>query len=196
MGDGRAAAGAAARCCLLLFSYLFLWTVNPGEWPPQGVSLRDHLPTAGAAGLYLASSMVMLFAGRVLSSSGAGGIWGPRLAIPLAAVLMLGGVALDAHGYVQTGLRPDAHSYGAQHIHDRFRSGLLRRGAGIDGPFHRSPDLLQASSTPFAAPLSTTPPSSGTTRPCRGSSASGSCTFSRGSWDEATRGAEFSAECS
>jgi cytochrome c oxidase subunit I+III len=94
----------------LIFSYLFLWTVNPGAWPPEGVTLRGHLWSAGAAGLYLASSLLILAAGRFLAGNAH---WPLRIAVLLATALMLGGVALDAYGYIQTGLRPDAHSYGA-----------------------------------------------------------------------------------
>ena len=57
--------GTAFAC--LVFSYLFLWTITPGAWPPPGVRLAPLWIGLVAAGLYAASSVAMLVAGRVLA---------------------------------------------------------------------------------------------------------------------------------
>jgi cytochrome c oxidase subunit I+III len=103
--------GGSLFACLL-FTYFFLWTVNPGAWPPAAVEMRSMLWTAGSAALYLASAAAVWFASASLRK-GAGAWLGLRLPLLAAILLMPGGLAVDVYGHWQTGLRPDEHSYGA-----------------------------------------------------------------------------------
>jgi hypothetical protein len=57
--------GTAFAC--LVFSYLFLWTISPGAWPPPPVPLSPLWIGLLSAGLYAASSLAMLVASRVLA---------------------------------------------------------------------------------------------------------------------------------
>jgi len=94
-----------------VLSYLYLWLVNPGAWPPESVAL----PGLGWPGLafllYAASSAVILWAGVLVGRDRQGA------AVPLlfaaALPLLLSAAAVELWGHWTSGLRPDAHSYGA-----------------------------------------------------------------------------------
>jgi cytochrome c oxidase subunit I+III len=105
--------GGTLFACLI-FAYLFLWTVNPGAWPPEGVEPRSIAWTAGASALYLAGSGAVWLSRRILLRRGREGPWwSMRLALLAAVPPMLAALGVDFFGHWQTGLRPDAHSYGA-----------------------------------------------------------------------------------
>ncbi|MEJ1158698.1 cbb3-type cytochrome c oxidase subunit I [Prosthecomicrobium sp. N25] len=94
-------------------TYLYLWTANPGRWPPPGTTRADPLWPVLSAGAFLAGSAIVVLAGRLLPAR-------PRLRAGGAAALMLAaapwpalGVAAEVAGHWQSGLRPDASSYGA-----------------------------------------------------------------------------------
>jgi len=96
----------------LVFSYLFLWTVNPpGGWLPKPGDLPAVAWPLVSGALYVAASGLIALASRTLR-------W-PRLslAVPLlvlaAMVCAVGGVALDFLAQWRTGLRAEASSYGA-----------------------------------------------------------------------------------
>jgi cytochrome c oxidase subunit I+III len=104
-------AGMTYAC--LVLSYLFLWLVNPGAWPPA----EDSVPAYGwplAAGvLYVASSALIARAGRRLQGAGArsGGV--VPVLIGIAAPLLIAANAVDLWAQWRTGLKPDASAYGA-----------------------------------------------------------------------------------
>lgn len=98
----------------LIFSYFFLWTVNPGAWPPDGVEPPSLGWSALAAALYASSSgVIWLASGLLKRRERKGPWWGLRLLLMAAVPLMAGGLAVDIYGHWQTGLRPEEHSYGA-----------------------------------------------------------------------------------
>jgi cytochrome c oxidase subunit I+III len=97
----------------LIFSYLFLWLVNPGAWPPQGIELPGVAWPSLAAILYSASAASIMGASRLLKGDDRRSPrWVPVLIG--AALIMIGGAsALDLWAQRQTGLSPSAHAYGA-----------------------------------------------------------------------------------
>ena len=104
--------GALYAC--LVFSYFFLWTVNPGAWPPDGVTPAPWGWGAAAAAAYVASSGLIAFASRLLATAkGGAAAWRVSLALIAALPLLVGGLAVEAYGHWQSGLLPTAHSYGA-----------------------------------------------------------------------------------
>ncbi|GGC45382.1 cytochrome c oxidase subunit I [Siccirubricoccus deserti] len=101
--------GTAYAC--LLGSYLFLWLVNgDAMWPPPG----QGLPVAGfglaALGFYAAGAASLQAAARLLAGRSP---WPHRLALALAALLLLAGTAADGWALWQGGVRPSLHAYGA-----------------------------------------------------------------------------------
>ena len=104
-------AGTTFTC--LIFSYLYLWTVNSTAWPPVGVILPSFGWPATAMILYAVGSALIVLAGRALAHIPARSSWPMRLALALAVPLMIGGFAAQLYGPWQTGLRPAANSYGA-----------------------------------------------------------------------------------
>ena len=104
-------AGTTFTC--LVFSYFYLWTVNPGAWPPAGVVLPSLIWPVTAIVLYAAGSAVIILAGWALEGTPATSSWPTRLLLLLAVPLMIGAFAAQLYGPWQSGLRPDAHSYGA-----------------------------------------------------------------------------------
>ncbi|MEZ5786044.1 MAG: cbb3-type cytochrome c oxidase subunit I [Xanthobacteraceae bacterium] len=101
--------GGALFTCLV-FSYLFLWLVNPQSWPPAGVSLPALGWPVAAGALYLASSAAIVIGSRLLAHDR---IWPVVLLLVLSVVLIVAGIGTAVHGETQSGLRPEAHSYGA-----------------------------------------------------------------------------------
>jgi cytochrome c oxidase subunit I+III len=96
-----------------VFSYLFLWTVSPQAWPPQGSPPLPAIAWPGASALLLlAGSVLMTICGRNLSQPGKismavnGGIF-------LALACLAGALVVEIAGHVQSGLSPVANSHGA-----------------------------------------------------------------------------------
>ena len=93
----------------LVFSYLFLWLVNP-DWPDAS---SPRLPVwvwpAGAATLYVVAMAAMRLAGRMLE---AGSSSHPAY-LGLALVALVGAAGLDGIGFWQAGVRPTEDAYGA-----------------------------------------------------------------------------------
>ncbi|MFC7540700.1 hypothetical protein ACFQU2_16205 [Siccirubricoccus deserti] len=171
--------GTAYAC--LLGSYLFLWLVNgDAMWPPPG----QGLPVAGfglaALGFYAAGAASLQAAARLLAGRSP---WPHRLALALAALLLLAGTAADGWALWQGGVRPSLHAYGAA-------SWALFAWQGM----HAAIALLMAGytlarSSPGCWMRSggrrwTSPGCSGFTPPARARSASPCCTSSHGCWHE------------
>jgi cytochrome c oxidase subunit I+III len=97
----------------MLFSYLFLRTVNPGSWPPQDVQIPPLLWPAIAALVLAASGVVMAHANRALAAESQRGPWAMRSALILATLLMGASFGIALHDLWQSGLRPSQHAYGA-----------------------------------------------------------------------------------
>jgi len=97
----------------MIFTYFFLWTVNPGEWPPPDVTPVSTGWGLAAAASYIASSGLVAVAGRALISSGTGAGLQVSVALLTGLALLFGGLAIEIYGQWQSGLNPTAHSYGA-----------------------------------------------------------------------------------
>ena len=97
----------------LLFSYLFLWTVNLNSWPPDDVALPSLVRPAIAAIVLVASGAAMAYASRALRRARTRGPWPMRIALVLATLLMIASFGIAFYDLWQSGLRPELHSYGA-----------------------------------------------------------------------------------
>ncbi|MBM1170020.1 cytochrome c oxidase subunit I [Microvirga arabica] len=97
----------------IVFSYLFLWTVNPRIWPTSAAALPSIWWPVGAGALLVASSLLVWLAGRRLSQVPERSAWLTRIALLVAIPLLIGSVALEVFGQLETGLRPSESGYGA-----------------------------------------------------------------------------------
>jgi cytochrome c oxidase subunit I+III len=97
----------------LLFSYLYLWIVNPDGWPPDGVEIPSLIWLAIAAAALVASGAAMAYANRAFSPESRRGPWALRTVLVLATLLMLGSFGIAFYDLWQTGLRPTQHAYAA-----------------------------------------------------------------------------------
>jgi cytochrome c oxidase subunit I+III len=97
----------------LVFSYLFLWLVNPAAWPPAGTVLPDALPAWGAAVLYIAGAILVAVASRHLRGEDRRRPASVPLLLAAAVVLLAAAPAVDLWTHLRTGLSPSAHAYGA-----------------------------------------------------------------------------------
>jgi cytochrome c oxidase subunit I+III len=104
---------AATAFACLLFSYFFLWTVNPQLWPREPAGL-PHLawPVASAA-LYLLSGAGVFAAGRLLARMPGRSSFPIILALVAATLLIPLPVAVEVLSQRSIGLSPSATSYGA-----------------------------------------------------------------------------------
>jgi cytochrome c oxidase subunit I+III len=97
----------------MLFSYLYLWIVNPEGWPPDGVQLPPlNLPAVAALAL-VASGVAIAYASGSLRPERWRGPWPMRSGLVLATLLMLASFGIAFYDVWQTGLRPTEHAYGA-----------------------------------------------------------------------------------
>jgi len=98
----------------LLFSYLYLWTLNPGAWPPPGARPPPGWIPIMNAGLYAAGALVIAIAARRLPErGGTRGRWPLSLLIAAATILIVSAATLEIVAHRDAGLDPRAHSYGA-----------------------------------------------------------------------------------
>jgi cytochrome c oxidase subunit I+III len=97
----------------LIFSYLFLWLVNPGAWPPQGVELPERPWPMLAGALYIASAALIAYASRTLRGDDRRSPRSVPVVIAVALPLVAGASAMDLWAQWQSGLSPSAHAYGA-----------------------------------------------------------------------------------
>ncbi len=102
-------AGMTFAC--LVFSYLFLWLVNPGAWPPAGMSVPHLDWPLMAGGLYGVASGLIAAASRALREERTTGRL-PVL-ILLALPCVVGAAAVDLWAQWRAGIAPAAHAYGA-----------------------------------------------------------------------------------
>jgi cytochrome c oxidase subunit I+III len=97
----------------LVFSYLFLWLINPGAWPPEGASVPAYGWPLAAGILYVASTGLIAVANRRLDGAVLRRAGVVPILIGVAAILLLVANALDLWAQWRTGLKPDASAYGA-----------------------------------------------------------------------------------
>jgi cytochrome c oxidase subunit I+III len=99
----------------LIFSYLFLWLVNPGAWPPAALRITQPgglWPLATAA-LLGATGAALFMANRLVGRSGAASRRALPLLLGLTVPLGLGAGVVDLFAHLGSGLRPEDHAYGA-----------------------------------------------------------------------------------
>jgi cytochrome c oxidase subunit I+III len=104
---------AATAFACLLFSYFFLWTVNPQLWPRESAGLPHLIWPAASAALYLLSGAAVFAAGRLLARVPGGSSAPVILALMVAILLIPLPVAIEVLGHRSIGLWPSATSYGA-----------------------------------------------------------------------------------
>jgi cytochrome c oxidase subunit I+III len=97
----------------LVFSYLFLWTVNPASWPPEDVEIPPLLWPAVAAIVLAGSGAAMAYANRALGVESQRDPWVMRIALMVATLVMVASLWIAFHDLWQTALRPHQHAYGA-----------------------------------------------------------------------------------
>ena len=97
----------------LLFSYLYLWTVNLDRWPPVGVQMLSSVWLLIGTTTLAASGAAIACADRALSAERSRDRWLMRIGIAVAALLMVASTGIAFLDLWQTGLRPTAHAYGA-----------------------------------------------------------------------------------
>ncbi len=97
----------------LIFSYLFLWLVNPGAWPPQDVRIPAWIWPALSGFLYCASTVLIAVASRHLRGEDRRKPRSVPVLITLALLLAGAASIVDLWAQWQTGLSPSAHAYGA-----------------------------------------------------------------------------------
>ncbi|WMT88499.1 cytochrome c oxidase subunit I [Pelagibacterium sp. 26DY04] len=104
---------AASLYISYVFSYLYLWTVSPEVWAPNGSPAPPALlyPLASAA-MIIGGSALIYWIGRNLPPQGRKSIAAIG-GLVVAALLLAGAIGLEIWGHMQTGLDPRASSYGA-----------------------------------------------------------------------------------
>jgi cytochrome c oxidase subunit I+III len=97
----------------LVFSYLFLWLVNPAYWPPDGTQLAGPAWSFAAGIQYLAAAGLVMWASHLLRGEDRRSPRSIPVLIALALTLTLGAAAVDLSAHWSTGLSPKTHAYGA-----------------------------------------------------------------------------------
>jgi cytochrome c oxidase subunit I+III len=97
----------------LVFSYLFLWLVNPAAWPPRDVVLPGMWWPSMAALLYMTSAALILWASRMLKGEDRRSPRSVPVVIGVALLLVTAASAADLWAQWGSGLSPSAHAYGA-----------------------------------------------------------------------------------
>jgi cytochrome c oxidase subunit I+III len=92
-----------------VFSYLFLWTVQPEPWATAFLLPAAWHPIASGA-LLVAASLAMFHAGRMLTREASPGLY---LALIVAIASLAAAFGLDLAGHLASGLSPSGSGYGA-----------------------------------------------------------------------------------
>jgi cytochrome c oxidase subunit I+III len=96
----------------LIFSYLYLWTVNrPGNWLPGPEAVPDLVWPFASAALYITSSILIAVASRALKGRERSGA--VPVLILVAVALVVGAIAIDLLAQRQAGFEPHQTSYAA-----------------------------------------------------------------------------------
>jgi cytochrome c oxidase subunit I+III len=100
----------AAVVASFIFAYLFLWTVRPAVWPPDGSKLPGFLEPALCAAALIGACVLFEAADRLNQGN-------RRLAVALClmatAILAAGALAIGWRWLDGLGTDPTGHSYGA-----------------------------------------------------------------------------------
>jgi cytochrome c oxidase subunit I+III len=116
---------AASLYIAYVFSYLYMWTVSPQVWAPDGSAGLPPLSwPAISAALMIASLGFVYAADRLLPRPGARNIW-VALLLFVSAIALGGAVAVEIAGHWSTGLRPTESVYGAMVYMTNLLTGQL-----------------------------------------------------------------------
>ena len=108
-----------------VFSYLYLWTVNPQVWPPTGSPPPPSVEWAtSSAALLIASVVAFVAADRLLPAPQSTNPWAPALML-IGAGCLVGGVVVEIDAHWQTGLRATKSSYAAMVYMESVLTGEL-----------------------------------------------------------------------
>jgi cytochrome c oxidase subunit I+III len=94
----------------LIFTYLYLWVVQPDAWPPPGTRLPDFLGPVLISGLVIGAYFLFEAADRLNQRDRRAATVGALVA---CAVLAAGALALGWSWVEELAIDPTAHSYGA-----------------------------------------------------------------------------------
>lgn len=109
----------------MIFSYVYLWSIQPGRWPPAGLDAPGLLHSAAVLALYGGSALLLLLAARLVRAVPGGSRIAPAASLA-GALLMLGSAfGLDLFLWWEIGIRPTDSSYGASIFTFGFLNGLL-----------------------------------------------------------------------
>ena len=166
----------------LLFSYFFLWLVNPGQWPPPGTAVPTPAWPLVTAAFYLPGQPARRARERGPASRGP-----PRVAFGRdpsrpRGTSCGGGCQRRSLGPSTRGREPGGACLRGLRLHHPRVAGVLRRDSRHHGAVHHRALVGRQARFWCAGPPSTTPCCSGTTPQRRASSASSSSTASRVSW--------------
>src|SRR5690606_6645588 len=104
---------AASLYLSYFFSYLYLWTVSPDVWAPQGSPAPPILAyPAVSAALMIGGVAMVVLTGKLLPVRGKRS-FGTAALLALAALAMIGSIGIEIWGHLETGLNPASSSYAA-----------------------------------------------------------------------------------
>jgi cytochrome c oxidase subunit I+III len=97
----------------LVFSYLFLWLVNPAAWPPRDVALPDLIWGSVGGLLYVGSAALVREASRRLRGDDRRAPRSVPILIAAALLPLTGASSLGLWDAWESGASPSSHAYGA-----------------------------------------------------------------------------------
>ena len=103
-------AGSLYLSCV--FSYLYLWTVSPAQWPTANAGPLPNVRVPVIAGTFLCASAITVWLSDRLLPLGCGRLRFSA-ALGLAIVFGCASLAIDVHGHWSAGWRPQLSGYGA-----------------------------------------------------------------------------------
>jgi cytochrome c oxidase subunit I+III len=122
---------AASLYVSYVFSYLYLWTVSPDVWAPNGSPAPPPLVVPGTSAVFLIAGAAAVYViGRILPPPGKRNWLVPPLLVA-AALALAAAVFMDVRGHLETGLDPTASAYAAMVYMGTFLFGQAATAAII-----------------------------------------------------------------
>jgi cytochrome c oxidase subunit I+III len=116
----------AAVVASFIFTYLYLWVVQPDAWPPPGARLPEFLEPALISGSIIGAYILFEASDRLNQRDRRAAT---VAALVVSAVLTAGAVALGWSWIKELGIAPTAHSYGAS-VYTLFGSAAVHLAIG------------------------------------------------------------------
>ena len=124
---------AASLYLAYAFSYLYLWTVSPQNWPIGRAITSLHWPVAASA-LAILAALSFALAGRLLPRARRVGVW-TMLLVFVGSASLVGSVGVDVAGHWFAGLRATDNAYGAMVYMAAILNGQLALAVSVMGVF-------------------------------------------------------------